>query len=252
MKKGKPKIIVVKEHEMIKISLAGLLSVIICAFLMFTSGCSKDNNDKPKTVFNPELSYSQLFDKDSNAYKTITIGHQTWMAENLKVTKYNDGTAILNVTDALEWDALNIGAYCNYENLESNDSIYGRLYNWHAVNSGKLCPKGWHVPTNADWDTLINFVGGDSLAGGKLKATAFWVSPNSWADNSSGFSALPGGRRYNYGLFSAKENYGYWWSSSYRNSRYAWFYYLCYNSRSVSKNYRDKSVGFSVRCIKDK
>lgn len=238
--------------KMNKSSYTGLLIVIICVLFTFTIGCKKDNSEKPKTVFNPDLSYEQLLDKDNNTYKTIIIGNQTWMAENLKVTHYNDGKLIPNVTEANEWDFLTTGAYCNYENLESNDSIYGKLYNWYAVNSGKLCPKGWHVPTNADWDTLVNHLGGDSIAGGMLKATAYWLSPNSWADNISGFSGIPGGRRYSYGLFSAIENYGYWWSATNRSSKNAWFYYLCYNKRSVSSNYRDKTAGFSVRCIKDK
>jgi uncharacterized protein (TIGR02145 family) len=137
-----------------------------------------------------------LIDVDGNIYNLVTIGTQVWMKQNLKVTKYNDGTAIPNVTDASQWNTLTTGAYCWYGNSSSNKDPYGALYNWYTVGTGKLCPIGWHVPSQTEWNTLLTYLGGTDIAGAKLKetGTSHWKSPNT-ATNESGFNALPGGAR---------------------------------------------------------
>lgn len=135
-------------------------------------------------------------DVDGNVYQTIGIGSQFWIAENLKTTKYNDGTSIPLVTDNRDWSLLFTPAYCWYNNDEINNKItYGALYNWYTLNTGKLCPSGWHVPNNTEWAVLASYLGGPEVAGGKMKVpgTDYWNSPNTGATNSSGFSAFPGG-----------------------------------------------------------
>ncbi len=149
------------------------------------------------TGYGNEVSFSTspltISDADGNTYATVAIGTQVWMKENLKSTKYNDGTSISLVTVASDWTALRTHGYCWYDNNVSYQNIYGALYNWYTVNSGKLCPSGWHVPTDNEWTTLINYLGGASIAGSKLKeaGTVHWVSPNI-ATNVSGFAGSPG------------------------------------------------------------
>ena len=207
--------------------------------------------DKPT---NSNITYGTMSDQDGNVYKTVTIGTQTWMAENLRTTKYIDGTSIPNVTSASKWLKLTTGAYCNYNNTTSVDTIatYGSLYNWYAVNTGKLAPKDWHVPTNAEYSTLISNLGGRCFAGGKLKeaGTAHWLSPNKGSDNSYGFTALPGG--YCSGTFTGLGIYGYWWSSTEDSETVA----LCtqIGTFGISMSnwiFTGENVGFSVRCVKD-
>ncbi|HEY3369663.1 MAG TPA: FISUMP domain-containing protein [Prolixibacteraceae bacterium] len=192
-------------------------------------------------------------DIDGNIYHTETIGTQVWMVENLKATKYNDGQSIRNVTDALAWEGLTDGAYCWYNNNRDYYNLYGALYNWHTVNTGKLAPKGWHVPSDTEWTTLANFLGGESIAGGKLKETgmAHWESPNTGASNSNGFTALPGGNRNYAGIYSSMGDYGWWWSSTETNSDDASIRYIYFDYLSLDSSARNKGVGFSVRCIKD-
>ncbi|OFY67154.1 MAG: hypothetical protein A2Y71_03965 [Bacteroidetes bacterium RBG_13_42_15] len=209
------------------------------------------------TVFNPNLTYGSVSDIDENLYKTIQIGNQIWMAENLRTNKYSDGTIIPNVTNDMEWRNLITGAYCWFNHDETTyKATYGALYNWFAVNTGKLCPTGWHVPSDGDWATLSTYLGGDLIAGGKMKEkdTTHWVSPNISADNSSGFTALPGGNRENYGAFLAGVGLvGYWWRSSERvGTDYAWIVSISniYSSLTRGNSYK-KTQGFSVRCIKD-
>lgn len=161
-------------------------------------------------------------DADGNVYSTVVIGNQEWFAVNLKTTKYNNGTPIPNVTSNSDWGNLTTGAYAWYENNEATyKNAYGALYNWYAVNTGNLCPTGWRVPTDAEWTTLANYVGGESVAGGKLKSTRTapdahprWESPNTGATDEYGFSALPGGYRSGSGGFSSIGGNGNWWSST--------------------------------------
>lgn len=240
-------------------------------FLVFTSGCDKDDdipasdnptNGKTTAVFNPAVSYGTVIDQDGNKYKTVTIGKQTWMAENLRTTIYNDGTAIPNITADNEWVALASDAYCNYNNTISIDSIatFGRIYNWYAVNTGKLAPTGWHVATDTDWTELTNYLGGPIVAGSKLKeiGTTHWISPNNNATNQIGFTALPGGYRYNVGNFCnhgafCNQGYnGFWWSATESNATNAWHRNISHANSGIDRSGgSSKVLGFSVRCVKD-
>ena len=202
---------------------------------------------------NPNITYGSITDIDGNTYKTVTIGTQTWMAENLKVTKYNDGIAIPNVTDNTAWRELTTGALCDYDNTPSNSETYGKLYNWHAVNTGKLCPTGWHVPSDAEWTELTDYLGGTSDAGGKLKetGTTHWNSPNTGATNETGFTALPGGDRDDDGAFNFIGYGGLWWSATEDDADNAWYRYVVYDVSGVGRSYVSKELGFSVRCLRD-
>lgn len=194
-------------------------------------------------------------DIDGNIYHTVTIGTQTWMVENLRTTRYNDGTNIPNVTNATEWTNLTSPGVCTFNNTNNIDTInsYGRLYNWYTVNTGKLAPTGWHVPTDAEWTVLSDYLGGDDVSGGHLKecGTAHWRSPNTGADNSSGFTGLPGGYRVLDGTFVSFGYFGYWWSSSEFSTSHAWFKDVNNDYSSLNLNYYSKSSGMSIRCIRD-
>jgi len=204
--------------------------------------------------FNPALTYGSVTDIDGNSYKTITIGTQIWMAENLKTGHYNDGTDIPYVPDESEWSYLGSDAYCWYKNDESTyKNVFGALYNWYAVNTGKLCPSGWHVPSNAEIETLSLFLGGDDLAGGKLKeaGNSHWNGTNEDATNESGFTALPGGLRAAHGEFQIFGTSGYYSLSDDINTK---GYIVGMGSASSSitiLTHYNKSTGVSVRCIKD-
>jgi uncharacterized protein (TIGR02145 family) len=239
------------------------IPVLIASVAIVFSSCTKDENDsssgsstngKTTAVFNSSVSYGSMTDQDDNVYKTVTIGTQTWMAENLRTTTYNDGTAIPNVTDNDSW-VTSTGAYCNYNNTTSSDTIatYGRLYNWYTINTGKLAPKGWHVPTDAEWTTLTTYLGGESVSGGKLKetGTTHWISPNTGAANETGFTALPGGYRFNDGAFYGIGSFDSWWSTTEYNATLAWYRLMYFNDSDVLRDYYDKKVGMSVRCVKD-
>jgi uncharacterized protein (TIGR02145 family) len=200
--------------------------------------------------------YSGLVsDIEGNTYKTVTIGTQTWMAENLRVARYKNGTAIPLVTDPTAWVGLTTPGYCWYNNDEAtNKATYGALYNWYTVITGNLCPTGWHVPTDAEWTTLTTYLGGESVAGGKLRevGTAHWASPNTGATNETGFTALPGGYRYYTGTYLTIGYAGYWWSSTGSSATNAWYRYMYYYNPLVSRDgYGSKESGFSVRCLRD-
>ena len=229
---------------------------------MLLNNCKKEDktpknptNGKTTAVFNSGITYGTLTDQDGNDYKTVTIGTQIWMAENLLTTKYNDGTSIANVTGTNEWENLTTDAYCNYNNTTTSDSIatFGRLYNWYAVKTGKLAPKGWHVPTDAEWTTLTTYLGGESVSGGKLKetGTTHWTTPNTGATNETGFTALPDGYRNGLGTYSNIGRSGYWWSSTENSSIAAWSSSMYYNDIDVYRSIYNKRYGFSVRCIRD-
>lgn len=192
-------------------------------------------------------------DFDGNVYDMVTIGTQVWMKQNLKTTHYKNGTAIPNVTDNAAWTALATGAYCDYNNTPANSTTYGRLYNWFTVNTGNLCPTGWHVPSDAEWTTLTTYLGGEAIAGGKLKEAglAHWTSPNTFATNSSGFTALPGGSRHLDGIYGIIGDLGYWWSSTEDSAPYAWHRSISYYYPHVNRGIDIKTNGFSVRCLRD-
>jgi|GEM_PF-2381307 len=212
------------------------------------------------TAYGNQISFTTLqgtggtvTDIDGNVYNTITIGTQVWMVENLKTTHYRNGDAIPNVTDNGQWYWLMTGAYCNYDNDVNNSTIYGKLYNWFAVNdSQNIAPTGWHVSSDDDWDTLAIYLGGRSIAGDKLKeaGTSHWYSPNAGATNETGFTALPGGYRNYDGSFIGISYQGNWWSSS-RIATYANFINMLYEESCVFSLYTDKAAGNSVRCVKD-
>jgi uncharacterized protein (TIGR02145 family) len=199
------------------------------------------------------LAAGQFTDIDGNIYDTVAIGTQVWMKQNLKVSKYRNGNTILTNLSNSSWQGATSGAYAIYNNTAANDSMYGKLYNWYAVaDSRGLCPTGWHVPSDAEWTTLENYLGGSSVAGGKMKAVSpLWLSPNTGAINTSGFTGLPGGYRFNSGTYNNVGLSGYWWSSTQFSTPNAWYRYLYYNYGGVSRFDSAKSYGFSVRCVRD-
>lgn len=241
------------------------IQLFLIAGILFgaVAACDKssDKSDDPPRDF---PSAGTVTDADGNEYNTVIIGKQVWMVENLKTTTYNDGTPIpYNITDH-SWGQLSKGEYFNYDNLESNAEIYGRLYNWYAVNTGKLAPTGWHVPTIDDWNILKKFVAANpGSSGNEAKALA---SKTNWAtstnvgaignnlniNNSTGFTALPGGCRHYAGSFQLMGSAGIWWSSSYID--YA-PYVQSLGSNTVdfisSSRLNGEEQGYSVRCVRD-
>ena len=192
-------------------------------------------------------------DIEGNIYRTVTLGTQVWMVENLRTTRFNDGTPIPLVTDDTVWSLLNTPAYTWYNNDSVKYGIpFGALYNWFAINTGKLCPTGWRVPTDADWTTLTDYLGGARIAGGKLKTTGTtqWRNPNLGATNEVGFYALPAGTRYGHGAFNYVSNYGLWWTATQYDAYEAWFRDVSSYDAIISRNYDSKRDGLSVRCIK--
>ena len=198
---------------------------------------------------------STVTDIDGNVYQGIQIGTQCWTQSNLKVSKYRNGDNIPTGLSNSDWQNTTSGAYSIYNNDPVNDGLYGKLYNHYAVTDTRgLCPTDWHVPSDGEWTTLENHLGGSSVAGGALKSTALqptpggWNAPNTGATNSTGFTALPGGVRYYYGAFISIANAGYWWSSfvTYGSTRILYF-----NSSIVDRTNFDRAYGFSVRCLKD-
>ena len=223
-----------------------------------------------KPTLEGNITYGSITDIDGNTYKTVTIGTQTWMAENLKVTKYNDGIAIPNVSDATAWAALTTGAYCDYDNSTANGTKYGHLYNWYTVNTGKLAPAGWHVPTDAEWTSLQNYLIAngynydatttDNKIAKALAAKTDWntstttgaIGNDLTLNNSTGFSALPGGYRDYTGSFLDLGSGGIWWSATESSTVNARYRSLNYGKAYLfSSRYGVKQGGFSVRCVRD-
>ena len=212
------------------------------------------DDENPKSGYGPNIK-----DAEGNTYKTVFIGTQQWMAENLKVSKYSDGTTIPNITDNTQWENNNTGAWCYYKNAdESNNTKYGKLYNWYAVspttNGNKnVCLTGWHVPTDAEWTVLTDYLGGLSVAGGKLKevGTTNWNSPNNDATNTSLFTGLPGGALINNGIYGAIGNLGFLWSSTESGPTNAWYLGLEGSGGNAYRSSDVKYYGFSVRCLRD-
>jgi uncharacterized protein (TIGR02145 family) len=226
-----------------------ICGAIVAAIIMVGCGSNSNPAGYPKTWG------GTIKDADGNVYHTVKIGTQTWTVENLNTTHYNDGTAIPNVTNTSSWSNLTTGAYCWYNNSSSNMSTYGALYNWYAVNTGKLAPKGWHVPTDAEWDTLTEYLGGINAAGEAMKdtGTVYWDSPNEGAANSSGFSALPGGYRKADGTFYNIGYSGDWWSTTSYSASNAYYRNLCSNYNYLYRNTSgfSKICGFSIRLVRD-
>lgn len=223
-----------------------------------TINCKTSDNKTIGGYFKGSLTYydySIVTDIDGNVYNTKIIGTQVWMKENLKTTKLYDGTNIPPETNNATWISLTIPAYCWYNNdATSYKNTYGALYNWYVVETGKLCPKGWHVPSDAEWYTLIDFLGGESIAGGKLKETGntHWIFPNSGATDEYGFTALPSGNRIGAdGSFYNLGGYAMYWSSDQSSSTQAINRVLVFDGTNFRIGYDNKTAGFSVRCLKD-
>jgi len=189
-----------------------------------------------------------------NDYDGLLICTQEWMSKNLDVTNYRNGDPIPQVNNPLDWSNLTTGAWCYYNNDPANGAIYGKLYNWYAVNDPRgLAPIGWHIPTWQEWVTLSNCLGGDAVSGGPMKETGtiHWIAPNSGATNLSGFAALPGGWRGQGGGFSSKGFQAYWWSSNFFSSIFPWGRMLENTSAIAGGGANIETHGFSVRCILD-
>ena len=210
-----------------------------------------------------ETSSDEIADSDGNTYKTVIIGEQEWFAENLKTSRYNDGTPIPNITGNTEWGDDTTGAWCHYDNDSDYECTYGKLYNWYAVETGKLCPTGWHVPTDAEWTVLDDYLTANGYKGKALKSTYGWDDYDNdygWDDyegisgngtDDYGWNGLPGGARGDYGYFGSIGSGGMWWSSSQNATSDAWSRYLYNGSASVGSYIANKETGYSVRCIKD-
>lgn len=238
-----------------------ILTLIYGSLLLLATGCKKESEDP-----------SVIKDGDGNVYTSVKIGTQTWLVENLKTTRYNDGTSIPLVTDNTAWSNLSAPGYCWYGNDEAtNKDVYGALYNWYGVETGKLCPKGWHIPDDSEWTQMevyliangYNFDGSanENLIAKALATDTGWeasVLPGVIGNtdfplkrNSTGFSALPGGNRMSIGLYEYIEGAGVWWSSTEDGLLGAWSRYVLSTSRSMTRTNLSKNGGLSVRCVKD-
>ncbi|HSA04237.1 MAG TPA: FISUMP domain-containing protein [Tenuifilaceae bacterium] len=262
-----------------KQSISILPLLIMGVFLVFASSCEKDNNI--------DITYSTMTDQDGNVYKTVNIGTQVWMAENLKTTKYADGTPIALVNTTSTWLELTetSKAYCWYNDDIANKTSYGALYTWAAAMNGAastsnnpsgiqgVCPTGWHLPSDAEWTQMENYLANngynyDGTTGGgfdkiakSLASTSGWFSSSGEGTvgntdypayrNKSGFTALPGGGRDGEGRFDLVGSNGYWWSATGYYATYVWVRNLCSLYSDVNILHSTKDRGFSVRCVKD-
>lgn len=219
------------------------LLVISVIFVVLATSCKKDSDDD-----------STVTDIDGNVYNTVAIGSQIWIKENLKTTKFNDGTSIPLVTGNTDWNNLSTPGFCWYDNSASvNGDTYGALYNFAAVTSAKLCPSGWHVPTKAEWELLRDNTGGENKAGGNLKekGTAHWNSPNTGATDAYGFTALPSGERYEEGDYVYLGINNNFWSTTIGPGTNPFGVRLYFDSEIFHISEFDKGRGLSVRCVKD-
>ena len=237
-------------------NVSGMQTILTSAIDSITYGFQSSYTCNPVDVFNSALTYGSISDVDGNTYRTIVIGTQEWMAENLRTSHYSNGDLIPEVQGSGTWIALNTGASV----WLNNDSItyhcnYGKMYNWYAVNDGrKVCPVGWHVPTQAEWTDLINYLGGLSVAGGPMKSvgTTYWNSPNGGATNSSGLSLLPGSSRSGLsGNYSPPGSGSVWWSDTDAGAGEAYYRGVNFSNTQVVDNSFPKETGMYVRCVKD-
>jgi len=197
---------------------------------------------------------SEVVDVDGNTYNIVSIGTQIWLKQNLKVTHFQNGDPIQSVADSIQWMNCTSSAYCIYQNDVNNVATYGRLYNWHAINDSRnIALSGWHVPTDDEWQTLVDYLGGNAVAGGKMKEGGIlhWKSPNTDATNESGFTSLPGGFRYDHGYFAYIGERAVFWSATESGSNDALFRILRYENSESINGIQSKGTGCSVRCIKD-
>ena len=250
--------------------LSPIVVFFTCLLSLISASCDKieTNPDalKSSSVKSTKPKVKQdIVDVDGNIYNTVKIGKQIWMTENLRVTKYNDGTDIPLVTGNPEWMALNSSGYCWFNNdYNTYGSTYGALYNWWVVGTGKLCPTGWHVPTDTEWSQLILYLDPAAsqpnsydplswIAGGSLKesGTTHWLAPNEGATDAVGFMGLPASARLGDGRFLDLGYDGHWWTSSEVNNYSAWLYYVSNGNAAVWRIPPAKYIAVSVRCLKD-
>jgi uncharacterized protein (TIGR02145 family) len=219
--------------------------------VLLSSGCKKNDTDDTTTpVAQVETGY--VSDFDGNSYKTVKAGTQWWMAQDLKTTKLNDGTPIPVKPNNADWINTTEPAMCYYNNDSTNASTYGALYNYYTVTNTKICPIGWHIPTHQEWTTLATTLGGDEVAGGKMKetGTSHWNTPNTGATNDSKFTALPSGNRSDQGNYSGLHNYSLWWTCT-PYSDGAWARNTSYGDGTTSQSCKTPRNGLSVRCVRD-
>ena len=237
---------------------------VLLLALMFV-GCGESSTNEKVSPVDGE----SVEDIDGNRYEIVKIGSQYWFKSNLKVSKYRNGDSIPTRLNNSAWESTTDGAYAVYESEQENDDLYGKLYNHYAVTDSRgLCPTGWHVPSDAEWNILVKYLDPDAdttsskiaqsiRAGGALKSKATqpsiggWGSPNEGATNSSGFTALPGGGRYNDGDFESLTIAGCWWSSSVSSGSLAWERSLTSNFSNFYHSLYGRTPGFSVRCVRD-
>jgi uncharacterized protein (TIGR02145 family) len=231
----------------IKIYSCLLMIMAILSFMILSIiSCKKENNSNTKWT---------ITDIERNIYNVVTIGTQVWMVENLMTTRYKDSTSIANVTSNTGWENIITGAYRWYDNDSwTYKNTYGALYNWYAVSTGKLCPTGWHVPADVEWATLTEFLGGENIAGAKLKetGTTHWISPNTTQAGNIGFKALPAGICDETGSFMYLGEWSFFWSSTEEQGLGRSFAWTMVNSdSSLLGGVYSRNAGFSVRCVKD-
>ncbi len=225
-------------------------SYYVRAYATNSAGTAYGNEVFFKTT---DLTTADITDIEGNVYRTIKIENQVWMGGSLKTTKFNDGTSIPLVTDNNAWAKLNTPGYCWYDNDENNKNTYGALYNWYAASYSNICPNGWHVPSDQDWTILATSLGGEAIAGGKMKETGFlhWLSPNTGATNSSGFNGLGGGNRNMSGVYYNMAITGDYWSTTEYNASEAWDRFLYARDQLLSREHYAKTIGFFIRCVKN-
>jgi len=207
------------------------------------------------------LSFSQIsvqgngvYDTESNYYSTIILNNgQEWMAENLRSKKFSNGDSIPLLNLSSNWQSTSTAAVGDFNN-SSISSQYGNIYNWFAtIDERNVCPSGWHVPTDIEWTSFSDALGGNGVAGGKMKLedTLFWKAPNLGATNESLFSAMPAGCRYDGGNYANIYSYAYWWSATQLDNQFSWYRSAFYNSDNLVKNFATKRTGYSIRCVKN-
>lgn len=234
--------------QRLEMSRAGAMGVLL-AFAVAACGC------QPYAPPTPPMPTGSVTDVEGNVYPTIVIGKQEWMVTNLATATYDDGTPIPNVTDAAAWGNLATDAYAWLDNDVANKAPYGAYYNWNAVDTGKLCPTGWSVPSEDDWGALVDFLGGELVAGGLMKepGTVHWQAPNKGATNLSGFTALPAGERDLTGAFTVQGQYAEWWTSDdvlISLPPDANFWHLGYEGADTAGGESEWPTGMSVRCFR--
>jgi uncharacterized protein (TIGR02145 family) len=226
--------------------------LIVMATGILVISCSKPES---RSLFSED---EPVTDYDGNTYKTVKIGNQIWMAENLRTTRYNNGESIPEVVTDTDWAKLTTGAYCWYNNDIASCTKSGALYNWFAVHDNRnLAPTGWHIPTDDEWFILEQQLGGRNTAGGRMKSSTTWKSPNTGGDNSSGFAAVPGGFRNGmYGNCDQFDILAYWWTATESDitimeDKLAWFRIVGYDNTDICRASINEKSGISVRCVKD-